>query len=198
FEFKTLAVSLYDTIIVIHNCYVLCSLFLGRLKWADDAMTVDGMSYIVGLDIEFNIGRKNNWALVSQAHFFSKDKSWDVSNRYWEREGRLNYHSIRIPVGIRFKPKITDKIGLYVDANYSIDFALDSYVAMYTVLPQSIKEDKSKIKPTAFPFLGCGVSYKRVKLGLLFEPTRDILQMSETGSEDTDYNALSISISYKI
>lgn len=167
-------------------------------KWDDEAMTVNGSGFLFGIDMELGVGKKNTWAIVSQMHFYSSDKRWDISDQFKTIEGRLRYQTFRLPAGIRYKQRITDQFGLYVDVNYSLDLAINSYVAKYTDYNDVLYSEKSKIKPTALAFVGFGASYNKLKIGCLFEPKRNILSMSELNSDPTDYSAWSITLAYKL
>lgn len=141
---------------------------------------------------------KNKWCIIVEPtyQYYKSEKISDI-NQYsiFTRKSSVNYHSIEIPVGIRYYFYINSKSRLFVNVAYISDFNFNSSF-------ECIRSDGWKMYSAEMRSqrnYGFGAGYKclkRYSMEIQYHTSRDILYGEQFW--DTSYETVSLIFGYSL
>lgn len=169
------------------------------LENAEDHLTADmnsKISFSIGLEAEYVFPfNKNKWALVIEPTY-QYYKSQNIQDVNFLVGGKMvtnvNYKSIEIPIGIRHYMFIDQKSKIFINAQYVIDLAMNSYI-------ETARIDNSVYlytKVNSNPSFAAGIGYNyNNKFGV---EIRQLFGRNDYSFWTAKYNNTAIIFSYKI
>ena len=141
---------------------------------------------------------KNKWSIIiePQYQYFKSNKvtpSSDISGNYIV--SNINYKSIDLPIGIRHYFLLNSKSKIFINAQYSINFDLNSSFDLERIDGSRIYKDLN-IKSNGNLVLGAGYKYDKYSLEVRYNTNRSIL--SDYAFWDSNHNYASIVLGYTL
>ncbi len=153
----------------------------------------------IGLEIEYILPfNKNKWGIIlgpNYQHYKSKKikKTISISGNQ-SIISNVNYHSLEIPVGIRYYMFLNNHSKLFINALYIKDFSINSSITFSRKDGSYLNEiEIGSWKNLAF---GLGYNYNKFSFELRLETPRNIL--INYIYWNSDYKTISVIMSYKL
>ncbi|MDX2069766.1 MAG: outer membrane beta-barrel protein [Haliscomenobacter sp.] len=161
----------------------------------DDNVDIDfagAQNFRLGVEVEFFLSfNHNKWAFTIEPNYQSYRASWIrkiPDTAYQQQRISVSYHSIEVPIGLRYYLYSKNPDRWFIDLAGSLNFAIDSKIDFETI-------DDLRIVPNPNLVAGLGYAHKNYSIELRGSTKREILR--NYLFRESNFRFLSIVAGYK-
>jgi len=159
-----------------------------------------GLTYSVGTEFEVVLPFNNKkWSLFANPQYFTySDTSTEIFNitSVPEKNWKIDYKGIDIPLGVRHYMFLNDKSKLFIDAAYVVTMAVGESQLSYRYNTANALTSEMKISKSANFCVSAGFCYERYSASVRYGSTRQLL--GNYLVMGADYATVGIILSYSL